>query len=56
MGYSSHSFRRSAATNLSKSGIDLATIQEITGHSSLANLQRYIETNLVQVQNAIAIL
>ncbi|MEA5515528.1 site-specific integrase [Nodularia sp. UHCC 0506] len=56
MGYSTHSFRRTAATNLATSGIGLAVIQRITGHSTLTSLQRYIDVAPVQIQSAIAIL
>ena len=42
-GFSTHSTRRTFITRLSEMGVDLRTIQSITGHRSLATLQRYIE-------------
>jgi integrase/recombinase XerD len=56
MGYSTHSFRRSGATELGNQGIALPIIQEITGHSSLDSLRRYIHVTQDQVKNAIATL
>lgn len=55
-GYSTHSFRRSGATELANQGIALPIIQEITGHSSLDALRRYIHVDQDQIKNAIAIL
>jgi integrase/recombinase XerD len=43
VGVSTHSFRRSLATNLSDLGQPLATIASITGHQSLASLAKYID-------------
>ena len=42
-GASSHSFRRSALSSASSKGVPLRQIQEISGHKSLAVLQRYLE-------------
>jgi integrase/recombinase XerD len=42
MGVSSHSFRRSALSAASSAGVPLAVIQTISGHRSLAVLQRYL--------------
>jgi integrase/recombinase XerD len=44
-GFSTHSFRRSFITRLHRKGTDLRIMQEITGHRSLANLNRYIEVD-----------
>lgn len=55
-GISSHSFRRTAATNLHNAGAGLAVIREITGHATLTSLQRYIQTTSQQVEKAIALL
>lgn len=52
-GFSSHSFRRTVITRLSESGVDLRTIQEITGHKDLKALQRYIEVDPKRVVRAI---
>ena len=42
-GASSHSFRRSALSSASSKGVPLRQIHEISGHKSLAVLQRYLE-------------
>jgi integrase/recombinase XerD len=42
-GVSTHSFRRTALTRMHKAGVPLKSIQMISGHSNLANLQRYLE-------------
>ena len=42
---SSHSGRRSLITNLAYAGIDLNSIRQIAGHSSIATTQRYIDDN-----------
>lgn len=41
----SHSLRRSSITALARNGVDLRTIQAISGHQSLNNLQRYIQVD-----------
>lgn len=53
-GASSHSFRRTALTQMSNSGIPLRVIQEISGHRNLEQLQRYLEVKPEQVRGAIA--
>lgn len=42
-GASTHSFRRSMATHLHLSGVSLRAIQRITGHATLAALERYLD-------------
>ena len=42
-GASTHSFRRTALTLMSRAGVPLRHIQEISGHSDLGTLQRYLE-------------
>ncbi|MEY4358595.1 MAG: hypothetical protein RLZZ631_81 [Cyanobacteriota bacterium] len=42
-GVSSHSFRRSAATAAHQAGLSLREVAAITGHSSLASLERYLD-------------
>lgn len=42
-GVSSHSFRRSALTAAHQSGLSLREVAEISGHQSLAALERYLD-------------
>lgn len=55
-GISTHSTRRSFITKLHEKGVDLYTIQKITGHSDLKALGRYVEIGADRVKGAIAIL
>lgn len=55
-GASTHSFRRTALTNLSNAGVPIRVIQEVSGHKSLSALQRYLEVKPDQVVAAIALL
>ena len=55
-GFSTHSFRRTALTRMSNAGVPLRVIQEISGHRSLQELQRYLEVTDAQVEGAIATL
>jgi integrase/recombinase XerD len=41
-GVSTHSFRRTALTWISDAGVPLRHIQAISGHRSLAALERYL--------------
>ena len=43
LGVSSHSFRRTAITKLYRAGVDLKTIQQRSGHASIANVGIYIQ-------------
>jgi integrase/recombinase XerD len=52
-GISTHSFRRTALTMMSGAGVPLRVIQEISGHRSLAALQRYLEVSEKQVEAAV---
>ncbi len=54
VGVSTHSFRRSALTQMSNAGIPLRVIQEISGHRNLEQLQRYLEVSDEQVLGAAA--
>lgn len=54
IGVSSHSFRRTALTMMSDTGIPLRIIQEISGHRDLSQLQKYLEVKPEQVRGAIA--
>lgn len=53
-GVSTHSFRRTALTNMSDAGIPLRIIQEVSGHRDLSQLQNYLEVDESQVLGAIA--
>jgi len=53
-GVSTHSFRRTALTNMSNAGIELRVIQEISGHKDLSQLQNYLEVAEAQVLGAVA--
>jgi integrase/recombinase XerD len=55
-GVSTHSFRRTALTRMSDTGIPLRVIQEISGHRTLDELQKYLEVKESQVTEAIATL
>lgn len=55
-GASTHSFRRTALTNMSNACVPIRVIQEISGHKSLTALQRYLEVQPDQVIAAIALL
>ena len=55
-GASTHSFRRTALTQMSNRNVPIRVIQEISGHSSLTALQRYLEVQPQQVTAAIALL
>lgn len=56
VGASTHSFRRTALTQMSAAGIPLRVIQEISGHRSLAALQKYLEVSEEEKGRAIAAL
>jgi integrase/recombinase XerD len=53
-GASTHSFRRTALTMMSDAGIPLRIIQEVSGHRTLDELQKYLEVRPDQVRGAIA--
>lgn len=53
-GVSTHSFRRTALTQMSDAGIPLRVVQKISGHRSLEQLQEYLEVRSEQVTGAIA--
>jgi integrase/recombinase XerD len=55
-GASTHSFRRTALTNMSNANVPIRVIQQISGHQSLTALQRYLDVNPEQVASAIALL
>ena len=49
-GVSSHSFRRSALTAAHEAGLSLRAVAQISGHSSLSALERYLEQDVSQAQ------
>ena len=53
-GVSTHSFRRTALTQMSDTGIPLRVIQEVSGHRTLTELQKYLEVKPEQVRGAVA--
>jgi integrase/recombinase XerD len=53
---STHSMRRTCLTNMSRAGIPLRTIQEISGHSSLSQLQEYLAVDPADKHKAINVL
>lgn len=56
LGISTHSTRRSFITHLHENGVDLYTIQKITGHKDLKALGKYIDISADRVKGAIATL
>lgn len=55
-GASTHSFRRTAITQMHNAGVPIKHIQEISGHRTLAALQRYVEVTEQDKEAAIAAL
>ena len=55
-GVSTHSFRRSCLTHLNNHKVPLRTIQSISGHSSLAVLEKYLEVTEKDRVEAISLL
>jgi integrase/recombinase XerD len=55
-GASTHSFRRTALTQMSNAGIPLRVIQEVSGHRTLTELQKYLEVSDAQVRGAVSAL
>ena len=53
-GVSTHSFRRTALTQMSNAGIPLRIIQEVSGHRNLEELQKYLEVQPNQILGAVA--
>ena len=53
-GVSTHSFRRTALTQMSRAGIPLRTIQEISGHRTLDELYKYLEVTPEEVRGAVS--
>ena len=55
-GYSTHSTRRTFISSLYERGIDIHTIQKITGHSDLKSLVRYIDIHPDRIIAAVSVL
>lgn len=55
-GVSTNSFRKTALTQMSSASIPLRHIQEISGHSDLGTLQRYLEVTPEQRKKAISVI
>lgn len=55
-GVSTHSMRRTALTMMHNRGIPLSVIRRISGHSSLAALQKYLEVTDEQIENAVLVI
>ena len=53
-GFSCHSTRRWFITNLVQNGIDLKTVQSLTGHKNISVLLGYVEETLQLKEKAIA--
>jgi integrase/recombinase XerD len=53
---STHSMRRTCLTNMSRAGVPLRTIQEISGHASLSDLQAYLAVDPDDKRRAIELL
>jgi integrase/recombinase XerD len=55
-GFSTYSTRRGAITHLSKQGLSPRQIQQISGHSSLDSLQRYIDRDPEAIKRGMELL
>jgi integrase/recombinase XerD len=55
-GISSHSFRRTVITKLDEQGVSPRVIQAVTGHRSLASVQRYIDASPERIRAAVNLL
>ncbi|NEO33213.1 MAG: site-specific integrase [Symploca sp. SIO3C6] len=55
-GVSTHSFRRTCLTKMHLSGVPLKVIQKISGHRTLAALQKYLEVRDEDLNAAVATL
>lgn len=52
-GSATHSWRRTALTNMSAEKVPLRTMQKVSGHERLSNLQKYVEVTREQMVAAI---
>lgn len=51
---SSHSGRRTFASNMIKTGIDIVALSKVMGHSSVSTTQRYVDHNVNELKNFVA--
>lgn len=56
VGASTHSMRRTVATNLSDKNVPVKVISRLLGHSNLATTDRYIQVNDKQIDDAVRLL
>lgn len=56
VGASTHSWRRTALTEINKAGVPLRVIQNISGHTRLTHLQKYLEVSREEVEQAVLLL
>ena len=54
-GYSTHSFRRTFITDLHRRGVGTADLKAVTGHKSIASLERYIQQDPQRRMQVIAL-
>ena len=52
-GVSSHSFRRSALTSAHNAGVPLSHLMELSGHTSMSSIQRYLHVTEDQKDQAV---
>ena len=55
-GAKTHSMRRTMLTTLSRAGVPLRTVQDISGHSNLGQLQAYLEVDPEDKHTALGML
>ena len=55
-GAKTHSMRRTMLTTLSRAGVPLRTVQDISGHSNLTQLQAYLEVHPEDKHKALSFL
>ncbi|MBD1932570.1 MULTISPECIES: site-specific integrase [Cyanophyceae] len=56
VGASTHSWRRTALTEMHKAGVPIRVTQNISGHSRVSNLQKYLEVSREEVEEAVFLL
>lgn len=56
VGAGTHSWRRTALTEMHKAGVPIRVIQNISGHTRLHNLQKYLEVGREEIESAILLL